>query len=215
MNLHGRYVQLLDYVDESPWRELIAGHGFWRETASFERAQVDHAYFTLMKYNVMIHESSDANPLSKFGAAVPREFSDLAQTRHLCMQWAQVHTTLFGPGHLAKLGLFVFPPGSASHYHVDGNVFRAGQVVDLADPKEWDIIAFNQAARRTILPLQVNAEDEFLIMGRKIRITPGLFFEFSNGLPHAFFNRGNEHTVLLVSSYIADADRYKPHLADL
>jgi hypothetical protein len=211
MNLPGRYFQLIDYLDESKWLGLLEEYSFWKSAAPFEQAKSNNLYFTLMKYNTMIHNCKDADPLSAFGARVPRKFSAHPEVTRLCNLWSGYHTTLYGTGHVAKSGLFVFQPGGAAPYHVDGNVFRAGQAVDLEQEVEWRMIAFHQASRRTILPLLLNQEDEFLIMGSRVRMTPGLFFEFSNGLPHAFFNRGREHTVLLVTSYLAETDRYKAH----
>lgn len=118
--------------------------------------------------------------------------------------WGAMHSGNFGSGLTVKMGWYAIRAGGCVGYHVDGPVFLKGARVDLSLPEIQLGLVELHASRRTILPLRFNPEDEFLICGHRAPLKRRELFEFSNVLPHAYFNRGNNDALLLVTTYLVD-----------
>jgi hypothetical protein len=102
------------------------------------------------------------------------------------------------------MGLYVIRAGGTLGFHVDGPIFLRGARADLSqEPIQRGLIEMH-ASHRTILPLRFNPSDDFWLCGYRAPLKRGELFEFSNVLPHAYFNRGSEHAVLLVTTYLQE-----------
>lgn len=183
MKLQKRTWIPIDYLDESLWQGLLDRYQFWRDSGgvvNFVLTSNGQSYWPEVK--------------------APQEIFTDFRVQSLIGQWLKVHENLYGPGRPISCGLLCVPPYVESEYRVDGSTTDANNQIG------WGQIAQAQGSHLTIMPLRVNPYDQFMIAGMPVRMTPGLFFEFNNTLPHAFFNRGDEHTVLLVTTWAADSD---------
>jgi hypothetical protein len=145
---------------------------------------------------------------------VPVQRQAFADT-NLCSQvwsWQDMHARNFGSGILTKMGLYVVRAGGNLGFHVDGPVILKGMKVDLSQPEIQRGVLEMQSSHRTILPLRFNADDRFMICGYRVPLQRGEFFELNNAVPHAYFNRGSEHAVMLVTTYLSEA--YLPQEVD-
>lgn len=205
MNI-GRLARHLDFLDEGPWLKVLREHDFWRDSPAYQ-ARYDDAHKALAFFTLASNGSFGQD--AEYGAGspdfdhahVPDTFLSDTRLQSMVRDWADAHSRLYGPGHVAKMGLYTFAPGGQAGYHVDGVVRLEGDSYDLSTQSEWDAAVHIQSSHRTVMPLMLGQGAEFLIVGKSIRITPGLWFEFSNTLPHAFFNRSDQHSMLLVTTY--------------
>lgn len=205
MNI-GRLVRHLDFLDESRWLEVLHEHDFWRDSPVYQEQYDDAhkalAFFTLAGNGRLGLSAGHGEDSPDFDhASVPKAVLEDERLQVLVSGWAQAHSRQYGPGFVAKMGLYAFAPGGHAGYHVDGIVRLAGDPYDLSTQREWDAATHIQSSHRTVMPLLLGEGAEFLIVGRAVRMTPGLWFEFSNTLPHAFFNHSDRHSILLVTTY--------------
>ena len=208
MFLSGRLHVPLAQVDDDGWQRALDRHGFWRE-----RGESPDAEHQDIAFHVLINEGELAE-----GAAAPRpaegiEFDavplpapafDDAELCTLAREWAHMHAQNFGAGLVVKMGWYVIRSQGVLGYHVDGPIFLKGQRVDLSLPYIQRGLVEVNASRRTILPLRFNEQDSFMLCNYRAPLKAGELFEFSNVLPHAYFNRGPEHAVLLVTTYLCE-----------
>jgi hypothetical protein len=202
----GRLAKLIDYIDESEWIAALNKHQFWVDSPEYaDEYDANHkalAFFLLMNAGRIGHAAAYNDNGPKFDhTACPSEFLADPAVLSLVAECAKRHAVVYGPGFIAKMGLYTFAPGGQAGYHVDGIVRLAGDHYDVSTQREWDAAVHIQSSHRTVMPLMLGDGAEFLIVGKSIRITPGLWFEFSNTLPHAFFNRSDQHSMLLVTTY--------------
>jgi hypothetical protein len=198
---------ILAEVDEAPWQQLLARTTFWQAPG----AHIDDEHQDLA-FHILWHEGELARALppgaagAEFDAVtIPPACFDLPGCAELVGQWAAMHAGNYGPGLVTKMGLYVIRAGGTLGFHVDGPVFLKGARADLADAQLQRGIMEVQASHRTILPLRFNGEDRFMVCGARVPLRRGELFEFSNVLPHAYFNRGDAHAVLLVTTYLEEA----------
>lgn len=219
MKLQRRTWVPIDYLDESPWQALLEKYPFWRDKNSYlsdGSIHQDLAYFVMVAGGQLAHPDTlipSPHPFDQ--VTIPKEAFESIELQSLLSQWLGAHEAQFGPGQPLKCGFYCVAPGGFCNYHVDGSVLNLGERIDLSNPKEWDAIAMTQVSHRTVMPLRLNRGDRFLITGNTIRMTPGLLFEFSNTLPHAIFNQGDDFTVLLVTTWAAQSDMLQHSLVDL
>jgi len=101
------------------------------------------------------------------------------------------------------MGLYVIHVGGTLRLHVDGLVFLRGERVDLSS--EWGPARpVGGAGHRTILPLLQRGRYPSCAAAYKAPLRRGKLFESNNILPHAYFNRGPAHAVLLITTYLQE-----------
>jgi hypothetical protein len=219
MKMNRRTWAPIDYLYEGPWQDVLEQHQFWRDPKAYLSDGSIHAglaYFVMVVNGQIAFPGSVAPSKHPFDQVeIPPEVLASPQVQSLLSQWSGAHAAHFGQGSVLKCGFYCVAPGGSCGYHVDGSVLDVGTRVDLNDFNEWNTIATVQCSHRTVMPLRMNVGDEFLIAGMNVRMTPGLLFEFSNTLPHAFFNKGPEYTVLLVTTWAAQADMLQHSLVNL
>ena len=207
MYLHNRFYQALAEVDDQPWLALLGRHAFWRVPGT--RLDEEHQDIA---FHILMHEGAVADALDASEAdfefdAVPIP-PDIFRDRDLVQQvegWAAMHAGNYGPGLTTKMGLYVIRAGGTLGFHTDGPVFLKGMRADLSQEHLQRGLVELHASHRTILPLRFNADDSFMICNYRSPLARGELFEVSNVLPHAYFNRGTEHAVLLVTTYLEEA----------
>lgn len=218
MKLQKRTWVPLDYLDETLWQSLLDRYQFWRDASAYSDDGDLHkglAYFVMIAQGQFAWpETMTPSPHPFDQVAIPRDVLDSNLLQSLLSQWTSAHESLYGPGRPIKCGFYCVAPGGHCGYHADGSVLDLGQRIDLSNPKEWDGIMQPQYTHRTVMPLRINKYDQFMIAGQPVRMTPGLVFEFSNTMPHAIFNRGDDYTVLLITTWAANADTLQHSLVN-
>ena len=207
MYLRNRFYQPLAKVDEAPWQQLLDRHAFWQAPGTrLDAEHQDIAFHILLHEGALAEEMQPADDGFEFDAVpIPRSaFADPA-LRELAARWADMHAGNYGAGLTTKMGLYVIRAGGTLGFHVDGPVFLKGMRADLSQQQLQRGLVEVHASHRTILPLRFNADDRFMVCGYRAPLARGELFEFSNVLPHAYFNRGSEHAVLLVTTYLEEA----------
>ncbi|CAJ0817798.1 hypothetical protein LMG18101_03392 [Ralstonia flaminis] len=203
-----RLYQPLAQMDDSDWQRILERHTFWQNAGvSLDEEHLDIAFHVLLEEGEIAREkSAKAQSDREFDAvAIPAaEFDDTELCRWIDA-WSTMHAENYGPGITTKMGLYVIRAGGTLGFHVDGPVFLKGERADLSIPDIQRGIVELHASHRTIMPLRFNAEDSFMICDYKAPLQRGELFEFSNVLPHAYFNRGSDHAVLLVTTYLQEA----------
>lgn len=206
MYLHSLYDRLAR-VDEGPWQRVLERTSFWQ--APGVRLDAEHQDIA---FHILLHEGELARDLPVAAAAaefdavrIPDDLFEDEATRSLVGAWASMHADNYGAGVTTKMGFYVIRAGGTLGFHVDGPVFLKGARADLSDRVLQRRLVEVQASHRTVLPLRFNAEDRFMVCGRRVPLARGELFEFSNVLPHAYDNRGDEHAVLLVTTYLEEA----------
>jgi hypothetical protein len=199
--------QPLAAIDDADWQAVLDRFAFWQAPG----ARVDEEHQDIA-FHILLHEGALARGLPPQAAAnefdavpIPPPFFDDADAAALVRGWAAMHATNYGAGLATKMGLYVIRAGGLLGFHVDGPVFLKGARADLSSPRLQRGLVEVQASHRTILPLRFNAEDRFMVCGARVPLARGELFEFSNVLPHAYENRGGEHAVLLVTTYLEEA----------
>jgi hypothetical protein len=219
MKIAKRTWKPLDYLDETKWQEVLDKHSFWREAEAYLSEGELHqklAYFVMVANGETAWKDTlKPSPHPFDQVAMPTNVLADPQIQSLMSQWLGLHEAVYGEGQPLKMGFYCVAPGGSCGYHVDGSVLDLGERVDLSTEEAQMNVIAPQLAHRTVLPLRVNANDEFLIAGQKVRMTPGLLFEFSNTYPHALFNKGDEYTVLLVTTWLPKTEWYSHNLIDL
>ena len=207
MYLPDRLYRPLASVDDTRWQQLLERHPFWRAPGCrLDAEHQDIAFHILMKEGELALDLTASDSAFEFDAVpildrVLRDDVLADQVR----TWAAMHASNYGTGLTTKMGLYVIRSGGTLGYHVDGPVFLKGMRVDLSqEPLQRGLLEV-QASHRTILPLRFNPEDSFMICGYRAPLARGELFEFNNVLPHAYFNRGKEHAVLLVTTYLDES----------
>ncbi|MCJ0764504.1 hypothetical protein [Variovorax terrae] len=206
MYLSKRLYSPLAAVDDDHWQRLLASHAFWKNPGvSLDEDHRDIAFHILMEEGALGLSNKKLDAAFEFDAVpIPAPaFEDPA----LCaavQHWSDMHAGNYGPGVTTKMGFYVIRAGGTLGFHVDGPVFLRGARADLSSEGIQRGLMEVQASHRTILPLQFNVEDRFMLCGYKAPLKRGELFEFSNVLPHAYFNRGAEHAVLLVTTYLEE-----------
>lgn len=213
-----RPLAILTPAAEARWLEALGRHPFWRGAG----LTVDAEHRDL-GFHILLHEGRLADPPPPHSGhafdALPVPPAVLAdpELRAILADWSVRHTDWYGPGVVQKLGWYVIGPGGVLGYHIDGPVFLRGARADLADPALQRGLVDAHAAHRTILPLAFNPADRFLICDWNLPLARRQLFEFSNMLPHAYFNHGREPAVLLVTTYLEaarlPAELFGPHRA--
>ncbi len=207
MFLPGRLYTPLARVDDDGWQRLLDRHRFW--VAPGVRLDAEHEDIA---FHILMHEGAVAVALKpsvsshEFDAVqVPAEVFDDDEVRRGVVAWAAMHEGNYGAGVTTKMGLYLIRSGGTLGFHVDGPVFLRGQRADLSDEVVQRGMIEAHASRRTVLPLRFNPDDAFMLCGHRAPMQRGDLFEFSNMLPHAYFNRGPAHAVLLVTTYLQEA----------
>lgn len=202
-----RFYQALARVDDQPWQRLLQRHAFWQSPGS--RIDAEHQDIA---FHILMHEGEIAKELAPSDAAfefdavpVPRAAFQDGELTGQALRWADMHAGNYGAGLTIKMGLYVIRAGGTLGFHVDGPVFLKGMRADLSEEHLQRGLIEMQASHRTILPLRFNAQDSFMICNHRAPLARGELFEFNNVLPHAYFNRGDEHAVLLVTTYLEEA----------
>jgi len=206
MYLHNRLYQPLAQIDDTAWQALLERHSFWEDFGvMLDADHQDIAFHILMHEGELAHSKTMADANFEFDAVAIS--SEVFKDPILCEQidrWSAMHAANYGTGVTTKMGLYVIRAGGTLGFHVDGPVFLRGARVDLSlEPIQRGLMEA-QASHRTILPLRFNPEDDFMLCGYRAPLKRGELFEFSNVLPHAYFNKGTEHTVLLVTTYLQE-----------
>ena len=207
MYLANRLYQPLANIDDAPWQRLLLRHGFWKEFGfTLDADHQDIGFHILMHEGELARSMAKSDDSYEFDAVAipPPVFDDDA----LCQQvdqWCAMHASNYGDGITTKMGLYVIRAGGTLGFHVDGPVFLQGARVDLSSEPIQRGLMEAQASHRTILPLRFNAQDDFMLCGYRAPLQRGELFEFNNVLPHAYFNRGSEHAVLLVTTYLQES----------
>lgn len=207
MYLRNRFCQPLAQVDDAPWQHLLERHAFWQAPgARLDAEHQDIAFHILLREGALADALQPAGEGFEFDAVPipPSAFADAA-LRELTDGWAGMHAGNYGSGLTTKMGLYVIRAGGTLGFHVDGPVFLKGMRADLSQQHLQRGVVEVHASHRTILPLRFNAADSFMVCGYRAPLARGELFEFSNVLPHAYFNRGREHAVLLVTTYLEEA----------
>jgi hypothetical protein len=202
-----RFYQALAQVDDAPWQSLLRRHAFWQA----EGARVDEEHQDIA-FHILMHEGDLGDHLQPGDSAFefdavpvpPTAFADQALVAQV-HDWSAMHAANYGAGLTIKMGLYVIRAGGTLDFHVDGPVFLKGMRADLSAGHLQRGLIEVQASHRTILPLRFNAADSFMVCGHRAPMHRGELFEFNNVLPHAYFNRGDGHAVLLVTTYLEEA----------
>lgn len=206
MYLHSLYAPLAR-VEDAPWQLLLGRTSFWQAPGStVDEEHQDIAFHILVHEDAMARDLPAAAAAAEFDAVpIPRTFFDDRAVVAQIEEWVGMHRRNYGAGVLTKMGLYVIRSGGTLGYHVDGPVFLKGARADLSKPVLQRGVVEVQASHRTVLALRFNPEDRFLVCGSPVPLVRGELFEFSNVLPHAYFNRGAQHAVLLVTTYLEEA----------
>lgn len=208
MFLPGRLHQVLGQADDEAWQDLLRHHDFWQNPGLRLDAEHDDIAFHILLQEGELARASNAYQASarQFDAvAIPDAVFNDAALEPLVARWAGLHARNFGPGLTVKMGLYVIRAQGTLGFHVDGPVFLRGERVDLSvEPLQRGLLEA-QASRRTVLPLRFNDTDRFMVCQWPVPLHRGELFEFSNVLPHAYFNQGPEHAVLLVTTYLVES----------
>lgn len=219
MKLQRRTWSPIDYLDEAPWQSVLDENDFWRKPEAYLGDGSIHeglAYFVMVANGQIAFPGAVPPSRHPFDQVeMPPEVLASVKVQSLMNQWFGAHQAHFGPGQALKCGFYCVAPGGYCGYHVDGSVLDVGERMDLNNPKEWDVIMTAQCSHRTVMPLRLNPKDDFRVCGMQVRMTPGLLFEFSNTMPHALFNKGDDYTVLLVTTWMAQSDMMQHSLVDL
>lgn len=202
-----RFYAPLAEVDDQPWQRVLQRHAFWQAPGSSVDAEHQDIAF-----HILMHEGALADHLAPSVAAFefdavpipPATFGDHELVEQV-RGWSEMHAQNLGAGLTTKMGLYVIRAGGTLGFHVDGPVFLQGMRADLSAPHLQRALVEVHASHRTILPLRFNAQDRFMICGHRAPLARGELFEFNNVLPHAYFNRGQDHAVLLVTTYLEEA----------
>jgi hypothetical protein len=206
MYLRQRFSDVLANLDDAGWQAVLERHAFWKAPGvCLDAEHEDIAFHILMHEGELALDMEAGAKAFEFDAMqVPRSAFDDVELRTLTEEWAAMHATNYGSGLTTKMGLYVIRSGGVLGFHVDGPVFLKGMRADLsAEHLQRGLIEVN-ASHRTVLPLRFNAADDFMVCAHRIPMSRGQLFEFSNVLPHAYLNRGPEHAVLLVTTYLEE-----------
>jgi hypothetical protein len=207
MFIPGRLHNPLASLDDKEWQSILGAHPFWRNTGfSIDDEHKDLAFHILMHEGELADGRHGENVDFGFNAVplAKTEFLD-PNLRAQTWSWQEMHARNFGSGVLTKMGLYVIRAGGTLGFHVDGPVILKGMKTDLSQPKMQRAVLEMQASHRTIMPLRFNPDDQFMICDFRVPLQRGELFEFSNVVPHAYFNRGTEHAVMLVTTYLSEA----------
>lgn len=213
MKIPGRSYRKLGWIDIVGWNKALLGERFTSDHPAF-----DHPYdsthtglaFFVIAENGQLAINGSAYADNTFDAlSAPSKFLMRPDVVQLVGQTVTQHQELFGSGYASKIGLYCFKPGGVCGYHTDGPVYLDGQRQPVDNRDIWKQIAWANCTHRTIVALQANDQDEFLICGQRKPIAPGLWIEFDNTLPHAFYNKGDKPTILLVTTFALQSEIYK------
>ena len=207
MYLSDSFCKRLACVNDADWQRALDRHPFWRPGPP----RIEDV-FPDAKFHVLMHEGSSAEGLMRSHPAfeldavpVPADvFEDSGVTR-LAEHWSDMHANRYGEGVTTRMGLYVVRAGATLGFRVDGPVLQRGSRVDFAPAPMQRALVEVHASHRTLLPLRLNAEDRFMICGHRAPLGRGELCEFCNVVPHAYFNRGREHAVLLVTTYLDES----------
>lgn len=206
MYLSDRLYAPLASVDDGAWQALLDRHEFWRRPGI--RLDADHVDIA---FHILWHEGelADRGDLPDGGlefdaVQIPQEVFRDEDLQRLVCHWADMHAANYGSGLTTKMGLYVIRAGGTLGFHVDGPVFLNGARADLGAEHIQRGLIECQASHRTVLPLRFNDDDRFMLCNYPAPLKRGELFEFNNVLPHAYFNRGTEHAVLLVTTYLQE-----------
>lgn len=206
MYLRQRFAEVLADMDDAAWQGVLGRHEFWQAAGACLDAEHQDIAF-----HILMHEGDLARALDPMSAAfefdavpLPPDAFDDADLVKITHQWADMHARNYGSGITTKMGLYVIRAGGTLGFHIDGPVFLKGARADLSDEQLQRALIEVNASHRTVLPLCFNEEDAFMVCGHKVAMKRGQLFEFSNVLPHAYFNRGPAHAVLLVTTYLEE-----------
>jgi hypothetical protein len=205
MFLKGSFSHPLARVEDAAWQAVLDRHDFWtRRPFTRDAEHVDIAFHILVSGGKLASKRNGVALRSshEFDAVqVPEKvFADPAIAK-LATRWSKMHEQNCGDGHTLKMGIYVIHAKGTLGYHVDGPVFLKGQRADLSDVGIQRGIVSLHASRRTVLPLRFNRQDRFMVCQQRLPLAHGSLFEFSNVLPHAYFNRGPRDAALLVTTY--------------
>ncbi|WP_420998326.1 hypothetical protein ACKI2N_031925 [Cupriavidus sp. 30B13] len=206
MFLPGHLYEPLAQFDDAPWQAVLERRPFWRHTGTtLDAEHVDLAFHILMQEGqIALGMGAKASDFEFDAVPIADDVLTDSALQRLVTGWSAMHAQNFGPGLTTKMGLYVIRAGGTLGFHTDGPVFLKGARVDLGAAEiQRGLIEMN-ASHRTILPLRFNAADDFMICSYRAPLQRGELFEFSNILPHAYFNRGKEHAVLLVTTYLEE-----------
>jgi len=207
MYLRNRFYQPLALVDDQAWQRLLERHRSWQSAGSRIDAEHEDIAFHILMHDGELAEGLAASKAGFEFDAVPippLAFQD-QDLRDQVGRWSDMHVVNYGAGLTVKMGLYVIRAGGTLGFHVDGPVFLKGARADLSAEHLQRGLVEVHASHRTILPLRFNAQDSFMICSYRAPLARGELFEFSNVLPHAYFNRGTQHAVLLVTTYLEEA----------
>lgn len=208
MFLHKRMHRSLATVNDSSWQARLDEHPFWQQPGvRLDEDHQDVAFHVLMSEGSLAKRQGDQDKKSPFefdAVQVPDEAFESAPLVQQIIEWSNMHANNFGAGQTVKMGWYVIRAGGTLGFHVDGPVFLRGMRVDLAEEAVQRGLIEVNASRRTVLPLRFNESDEFMVCSCKLPLKRGELFEFSNVLPHAYFNKGSQHAVLLVTTYLVE-----------
>lgn len=206
MYLQQSMYQPLADVDDSAWQVLLDKLPFWRAAGcTVDAEHVDIAFHILMAEGELATRLAPADDLEFDAVPIAPAVLRNPQVASQVEQWAAMHAANYGAGLTTKMGLYVIRSGGTLGFHVDGPVFLKGQRADLSQEHLQRGVVETQASHRTILPLRFNPADDFMICGFRAPLRRGELFEFNNVLPHAYFNRGPDAAVLLVTTYLEEA----------
>lgn len=210
MFLPGLYYCQRAEVDDGPWQSLLNRFGFWKSSPpeSVDDEHVGAAFHILMQWGRLAAKARGNAAQSRYkfdSVQVPDKALQRQEVRRAIRRWATLHEQNLGKGLTLKMGIYVFHAGGRVGYHVDGPIFLKGVRADLSDPRIQRGMEQLHASTRTVLPLRFNPADDFLVCGHRVPLERGKLFEFSNVLPHAFFNRGRSLSALLVTTYLIGA----------
>lgn len=204
MYLRQRFAETLADLDDAAWQELLGRHTFWRaDGMSLDAEHQDIAFHILMHEGKLARDLKSSSATFEFDAVPlpPQAFDDAGLVK-VTQQWADMHARNYGSGLTTKMGLYVIRARGCLGFHVDGPVFLKGARADLSNETLQRALIEVNASHRTVLPLRFNDDDAFMICAHPVPMKAGRLFEFSNVLPHAYFNRGPDHAVLLVTTYL-------------
>ena len=205
MYLANRLYEPLGHFDDTIWQTVLERHHFWSEAGIMLDAEHQNIAFHILVHEGEMARSKNTNSSFEFDAvAIPPEVFDDSVLREQIDRWSAMHAANYGAGITTKMGLYVIRAGGTLGFHVDGPVFLRGARVDLSSETVQRGLMEAQASHRTILPLRFNPKDSFMLCSYRAPMRRGELFEFSNVLPHAYFNRGSEHAVLLVTTYLQE-----------
>ena len=207
MYLQNRFYLPLAQVDDQPWQNLLARHDFWQQPgARIDEEHQDLAFHILMDEGSLADDLAPSKAGFEFDAVAipPAVFGD-DELANQVRRWSDMHSANYGAGVTTKMGLYVIRAGGTLGFHTDGPVFLKGMRADLSQEHLQRGLIEVQASHRTILPLRFNPDDSFMVCSYRSPLARGELFEFSNVLPHAYFNRGDQHAVLLVTTYLEEA----------